>query len=74
MFPSLKVVFHAARGAAIAAAVAGRVAGAQASSTVPPARADRAMTLTIDSVNWKAVDSAVGRPSVVQPGDVHRNF
>jgi len=26
-------------------------------------------------VNWKAVDSAVGRPSVVQPGDVHRfNF
>ncbi len=28
-----------------------------------------------DSVNWKAVDSAVGRPSVVQPGEVHRfNF
>jgi hypothetical protein len=28
-----------------------------------------------DSVNWKAVDSLVGRPSVVQPGDVHRfNF
>ena len=28
-----------------------------------------------DSVNWKAVDSAVGRPSVAQPGDVHRfNF
>ena len=30
---------------------------------------------TADSVNWKAVDSLVGRPSVVQPGDVHRfNF
>jgi hypothetical protein len=28
-----------------------------------------------DSVDWKAVDSLVGRPSVVQPGDVHRfNF
>jgi hypothetical protein len=28
-----------------------------------------------DSVNWKAVDAAVGRPSVAQPGDVHRfNF
>src|SRR5215471_20440621 len=28
-----------------------------------------------DSVNWKAVESVVGRPSVVQPGDVHRfNF
>ncbi len=28
-----------------------------------------------DSVNWKAVDSLVGRPAVVQPGDVHRfNF
>jgi hypothetical protein len=28
-----------------------------------------------DSVNWKTVDSLVGRPSVAQPGDVHRyNF
>ena len=28
-----------------------------------------------DSVDWKAVDSLVGRPSVAQPGDVHRfNF
>ena len=28
-----------------------------------------------DSVNWKAVDSAVGRPSVSQAGEVHRfNF
>jgi hypothetical protein len=27
------------------------------------------------SIDWKAVDSAVGRPSVEQPGDVHRyNF
>ena len=25
-----------------------------------------------DSVNWKVVDSLFGRPSVVQPGDVHR--
>ena len=28
-----------------------------------------------DSINWKTVDSLVGRPSVTQPGDVHRfNF
>jgi len=34
-----------------------------------------ALTPAADSVNWKAVDSLVGRPSVVQPGDVHRfNF
>ena len=29
----------------------------------------------VDSVDWKAVDAAMGRPAVVQPGDVHRfNF
>jgi uncharacterized protein DUF1259 len=34
-----------------------------------------AATPAADSVNWKAVDSLVGRASVVQPGDVHRyNF
>jgi hypothetical protein len=28
-----------------------------------------------DSVDWKAIDAAVGRPAVLQPGDVHRfNF
>lgn len=28
-----------------------------------------------DSVDWKAVDAAMGRPAVIQPGDVHRfNF
>ena len=38
----------------------------QASSATPPGA---------DSVNWKAVDSLVGRASVAQPGDVHRfNF
>jgi hypothetical protein len=31
--------------------------------------------LTTLSVNWAAVDTAMGRPSVAQPGDVHRfNF
>ena len=37
--------------------------------------ASGALAPPADSVNWKAVDSLVGRPSVVQPGDVHRfNF
>ena len=37
--------------------------------------ASGALAPPADSVNWKAVDSLVGRPSVVQPGNVHRfNF
>jgi len=32
-------------------------------------------TASAQAVDWKAVESAMGRPSVVQPGDVHRfNF
>jgi hypothetical protein len=32
-------------------------------------------SLPVDSVDWKAVDAAMGRPSVAQAGDVHRyNF
>src|SRR4029078_7623640 len=32
-------------------------------------------TAPAQAVDWKAVESAMGRPSVVQPGDVHRfNF
>ena len=38
-------------------------------------RSGGAVSPFADSVNWKAVDSLVGRPSIVQPGDVHRfNF
>src|SRR6185503_20602543 len=38
-------------------------------------RSGGAVSPVADSVNWKAVDSLVGRPSIVQPGDVHRfNF
>ncbi len=37
--------------------------------------AQRAHAMTTDSMDWKAVDVAMGRASVAQPGDVHRyNF
>jgi Domain of Unknown Function (DUF1259) len=63
----MKAALCTALGAPIAVATRGaRVERPQAAAS----RATRA-----DSVNWKAVDSAVGRASVVQPGDVHRfNF
>ena len=39
------------------------------------AAATAAAALSADSVDWKAVDAAMGRAGVVQPGDVHRfNF
>ena len=41
----------------------------------PPATALRVPGVATDSIDWKAIDAAVGRPAVVQPGDVHRfNF
>jgi hypothetical protein len=50
------------------------VLAASGTSTASAATGSAAWTFA-DSVNWKAVDSAVGRPSVVQPGEVRRfNF
>jgi hypothetical protein len=54
--------------AACAASDTDQRAGAVERS-VPPAEAQRASTDTID---WKAVDAAMGRPGSVQPGDVRR--
>ena len=40
-----------------------------------PAASPSHMASITDSVSWPAVDAAMGRPAVVQPGDVHRfNF
>jgi uncharacterized protein DUF1259 len=62
----VSVFLRAAICVAFSAPVALGMAQAQASTTPGP---------SADSIDWKAVDSAVGRPAVVQPGDVHRfNF
>ncbi len=42
-------------------------------ASVPPASSHA--TAVVDSVDWKAMDAAIGRANVAQPGDVHRyNF
>ena len=44
-------------------------ASATLADGAPPDTAEAVRVATID---WKAVDAAMGRPSVTQPGDVHR--
>jgi hypothetical protein len=54
--------------AAAPAHIGGSARSRAAMLTTPPPVAP-------DSIDWKAVDGAMGRPAVVQPGDVHRfNF
>src|SRR4030095_6091460 len=62
----VSLFLKAARSAPIVTQVAPAMGSAQASA--PPGS-------SADSIDWKAVDAAVGRPAVVQAGDVHRfNF
>jgi hypothetical protein len=64
----------------IAIAVLGTLACETRSDRNQPARDSSAgdvalTTQSAQSIDWKAVDAAMGRPAVVQPGDIHRfNF
>ena len=58
-------------------AILGTLACDTKSNDNPPSRDTSAgdVASTPQSINWGAVDSAMGRPAVVQPGDIHRfNF
>jgi hypothetical protein len=76
MMPRRAIVTRAFTAAPIlvmsAAAGCGRAAEG---TTRDSAAAAAAPAVMADSVDWKAVDAAMGRAGVVQPGDVHRyNF
>jgi len=60
---------------AIIAALALPAAGCVGSASASFSNGDRGteqLVARVDSVDWKAVEAAMGRPSVTQPGDVHR--